>query len=155
MAGTNGNEFWERQQELMKEMSSTVEVATNQNKDTFEARRNAVLQDTVLFTVLTSSLLWLFQSNPFVSFSYICGSLFGLAYSYGLAKYVESIGGYVVDSEALRGAGVGQARFAFLILLFIFVGKFRSYGFLEIPSILGFFTYQLASLTQGLREFYD
>jgi hypothetical protein len=57
--------------------------------------------------------------------------------------------------EALQGAGVGQARFAFLILLFIFVGKFRSFGLLEIPSIMGFFTYQLASLSQGLREIND
>lgn len=48
--------------------------------------------------------------------------------------------------------GVGQARFAFLIMLIIFVGKLRTFGLVEIPSILGFFTYQIASLSQGLRE---
>jgi hypothetical protein len=28
------------------------------------------------------------------------------------------------------------------------VGKLRVHGLIEIPSILGFFTYQIASLTQ-------
>lgn len=59
------------------------------------------------------------------------------------------------DKESLKGAGLGEARFAFLIILFIFVGKFRDQGLLEIPSITGFFTYQLASLVQGLREITD
>lgn len=75
----------------------------------------------------------------------------GLAYAYGLGKYVETIGGVASEAEAIRGTGVGQARFAFLILLFIFVGKFRSSGLMEVPTILGFFTYQLGSLLQGLR----
>jgi hypothetical protein len=75
----------------------------------------------------------------------------GLAYAYGLGKYVGQIGGSATDAETLRGAGVGQARFAFLILLFIFVGKFRSSGLLEVPTIAGFFTYQIGSLLQGLR----
>ena len=87
--------------------------------------------------------------------SYLFGSTFGLAYAYGLGKYVETIGGSVDDVESVQGAGVGQARFAFLILLFIFVGKLRAYGLLEIPAIMGFFTYQLASLSQGLREIDD
>ena len=68
---------------------------------------------------------------------------------------METIGGSVDDTEEMQGAGVGQARFAFLILLFIFVGKFRSQGLQEIPSIFGFFTYQIASLSQGLREIDD
>jgi hypothetical protein len=83
------------------------------------------------------------------------GSVFGLAYAYGLGKFVETIGASVDDTESLQGAGVGTARFAFLILLILFVGKFRSSGLSEIPSILGFFTYQLASLSQGLREIDD
>ena len=62
------------------------------------------------------------------------------------------MGGTIDDAIAVEGAGVGQARFAFLILLFVFDGKFRAYGVLEIPSIMGFFTYQLASLSQGLKE---
>lgn len=70
-------------------------------------------------------------------------------------KYVETIGGSTADPEAVQGAGVGQARFAFLILLFVLVGKFRGEGLLEIPAISGFFTYQLASLRQGLKEYND
>jgi len=75
----------------------------------------------------------------------------GLAYTYGLGKYVETIGGVATEADAVRGAGVGQARFAFLIILFILVGKFRSSGLMEVPTILGFFTYQIGSLLQGLR----
>jgi len=77
----------------------------------------------------------------------------GTAYSYGLGKYV--VGGSASDMDSVEGAGVGQARFAFLILLFVIVGKFRSQGLLEIPSIAGFFTYQLASLNQGLKQIDD
>jgi hypothetical protein len=83
----------------------------------------------------------------------VFGALFGTAYSYGLGKYVETLGGSAEDAGAVQGAGVGQARFAFLILLFVIVGKFRSQGLQEIPAILGFFTYQLASLSQG--EYFD
>jgi hypothetical protein len=78
-----------------------------------------------------------------------------MCYSTFTGKYVESLGGSFTDPEAIGSSGIGQARFAFLILLFVFVGKFRAYGLLEIPTIMGFFTYQLGSLTQGLRELSD
>ena len=68
----------------------------------------------------------------------------------------DVVRGHAADPDGvLLRAGVGEARFAFLILLFIFVGKFRSQGLLEIPSIAGFFTYQIASLRQGLKEYND
>ena len=70
----------------------------------------------------------------------------GTAYSYGLGKYV--VGGSASDMDSVEGAGVGLARSAFLNLLFVIVEKFRSQGLFEIPSIAGFFTYQLASLNQ-------
>lgn len=156
LSASKGNDFWEGQQKIMEAMASSIdEDSPSQDDGTFDERRNAMLGDTVLFTILISSLLWIFSPNPFVAVSFVCGSSFGLAYSYGLGKYVGSLGGSAMDSEAVRGAGVGQARFAFLILLFIFVGKFRSFGFLEIPSIAGFFSYQLASLSQGLRDLSD
>ena len=60
-----------------------------------------------------------------------------------------------MDSDAIEGAGVAQARFAFLILLFVVISKFRPYGMQEIPSIAGFFTYQIASLSQGLKQYDD
>jgi hypothetical protein len=79
----------------------------------------------------------------------------GTAYTYGLGKSVEALGGSAYDAEDVKGSGVGSARFAFLIVLFIFVGKFRTVGLQEIPAIMGFFTYQLSTLSQGLKDAYD
>jgi hypothetical protein len=127
-----------------------------ENKEKFAKRRLALTSDTLYFSLLISCLLWLFSSNPFVTISYLFGATSGTAYAYGLGKYVETIGGSIDDiEEEGAGAGIGSARFAFLILLFVVVGKFRDQGLLEIPSIMGFFTYQLASLGQGLREIDD
>jgi hypothetical protein len=78
--------------------------------------------------------------------------LLGTAYTYGLSKYVQTLGGNAMDRGDVEGGGVGSARFAFLIILFIVVGRFRSEGLQEIPAISGFFTYQLSSLSQGLKE---
>jgi hypothetical protein len=115
----------------------------------FAKRRNALTADTAYFTAIIFCILWGVTSTPFAPISYAFGALFGLAYSYGLGKYVETLGGSAEDAGSVQGAGVGQARFAFLILLFVIVGKFRTQGLQELPSILGFFTYQLASLNQG------
>mmetsp|Transcript_13675 Transcript_13675/g.19727 ORF Transcript_13675/g.19727 Transcript_13675/m.19727 type:complete len:117 (-) Transcript_13675:61-411(-) len=114
-----------------------------------------LVSDTFYFSVLFFAGLWAFSESPFTPASYFLGSMFGLAYSYGLGKYVETLGGSADDANAVEGAGIGQARFAFLILLFILVGKFRSFGLQEIPAIAGFFTYQFASLSQGLKEIND
>lgn len=150
------DDFWSQQKTLMEEMTGKAEDSFRQEqRDKFAERRSALLGDTAFFTSLLFSFLWLICDNPFISFSYVFGAIFGLAYTYGLGRYVETIGGSVDDTEAIQGAGVGQARFAFLILLFIFVGKLRSFGLEPIPSILGFFTYQIASLSQGLREIND
>lgn len=65
---------------------------------------------------------------------------------------MESIGRTFDEQEAVEGTGIGQARFAFLFLLVLFIGKYRSFGLQEIPAILGFFTYQLSTLGQGLRD---
>jgi len=155
-AGKKDDEFWIRQRSLMEEMTGQTEKAFQQEqREKFAQRRTALMTDTAIFTVLIFSGLWAFSANPFVSFSYALGSTLGLLYTYGLGRYVETIGGSADDSEMVQGAGIGQARFAFLILLFLFVGKFRSQGLVEIPSIAGFFTYQLASLSQGLREIND
>jgi len=155
MAG-EGDDFWTQQKALMEEMTGRAEKSLKQEqREKFAKRRTALIADTTLFTVLIFSLLWVLSVNPFVSCSYALGATFGLAYAYGLGKYVETIGGSADDTEAVQGAGIGQARFAFLILLFLFVGRFRSAGLIEIPTIAGFFTYQLASLSQGLREIND
>lgn len=147
------DDFWQQQKDLMKEMSDQNEKYLKDERDkNFAKVQTGLIVETTFFSSLIFSLLWLACDNPFVPLSYVFGSLFGVAYAYGLGKYVETVGGTIDDAATVEGAGVGQARFAFLILLFVFVGKFRSYGLMEIPSIAGFFTYQLASLSQGLKE---
>ena len=147
--------FWAKQRAMAAQFEAKQDAGVKaENKEKFAKRRLALVSDTVYFSVLIACLLWLVSSNPFVTISYLFGAMSGTAYSYGLGKYVETIGGSIDDTE-IEGAGIGQARFAFLILLFVVVGKFRDQGLLEIPSIMGFFTYQLSSLGQGLKEIDD
>ena len=114
----------------------------------FAKRQQGLLSDTVYFSILVFSVLWGVATSPFTAFSYAFGAALGLAYSYGLSTYVASLG-QDIDEEPVEGAGVGQARFAFIALLMLFIGKFRGEGLQELPAILGFFTYQLGSLSQG------
>lgn len=147
--------FWAKQKAMAAQFEAKEDAGVKaENREKFAKRRLALVSDTVYFSVLIACLLWLASANPFVTISYLFGAMSGTAYSYGLGKYVETIGGSIDDTE-IEGAGIGQARFAFLILLFVVVGKFRDQGLLEIPSIMGFFTYQLASLGQGLKEIDD
>jgi hypothetical protein len=151
-----GVDFWGKQKEIMEQMSaSTDKSAKSVLRDKFSKRRLALVGDTAYFGFFIFCVLWTFFDNPFVAISYSFGAAMGLAYAFGLGKYVENLGGSIDDQGAMQGAGVGEARFAFLIVLFIVVSKFRSQGFLELPAIGGFFTYQLASLSQGLREIND
>lgn len=149
-------DFWMRQKQLVQEMQDASESNLRaEMREKFAQRRLALVGDTAYFGFFIFCILWTFSTNPFVAISYAFGATMGLAYAYGLGRYVETIGGRVDDEGTVQGAGLGQARFAFLILLLVFVGKFRSVGLLEIPSIGGFFTYQLASLSQGMREIND
>jgi len=153
MAESGDNDFWNQQRALMNEMSERTEKSLRKEQlEKYRRVQGKLVEETAFVSALIFSLLWLGCDNPFVPFSYVFGAVFGLAYTYGLGKYVETLGGTADDASQVQGAGVGQARFAFLILLFIFVGKLRAYGLIEIPSILGFFTYQISSLFQGLRE---
>lgn len=147
------NEFWQQQRALLNEMTDRTERSLKREQlEKFRNLQGKLVEETVFVSTLLFALLWSACENPFVAFSYAFGALFGLAYTYGLGKYVETLGGTAEDASAVQGAGVGQARFAFLILLLVLVGKLRAFGLLEIPSIFGFFTYQIASLTQGLRD---
>jgi len=149
-------EFWMRQKELIKEMQNSSEASAKaEAREKFARRRIALVADTAYLGFMIFCACWIFSPNPFVAISYALGATLGSAYSYGLGRYVENVGASIDDEGAAQGAGVGEARFAFLIVLFIFVGKFKSAGLLEIPSIAGFFTYQLASLRQGLKEYDD
>lgn len=113
---------------------------------------SSLVSETFYFSIIIFCAVWFFSPNPFSPISYLLGATLGTAYTYGLGKYVESLGGSAYDEEDLKGSGVGSARFAFLLLLFVFVGKFRSVGLQEIPAIMGFFTYQLSTLSQGLKD---
>lgn len=156
---SNKDDIWASQRQLVEDLKQSNEKSLQEEmREKFAQRRSALVNDTLFLGFFIFCALWTFSENPFVPLSYSLGAFFGTLYAYGLGKYVETLnlGTGPQDIESLvneQGAGVGQARFAFFIMLFIFIGKFRSYGLLEIPSILGFFTYQLASLSQGLQEF--
>ena len=149
-------DFWTRQKHLIDEMASANEASLKaEMQDKFAERRLGLVGDTAYFGFFIFCLLWIISENPMVAISYSFGATMGLAYAYGLGKYVETVGASPEQVKSSQGAGVGAARFAFLILLFIIVGRFRSQGLLEVPAIAGFFTYQLASLSQGLKEIND
>ena len=150
------SDIWSQQKQLLSDFNAQQASSLKAEQSAkFQKRQLALVGDTAFFSAMIFCALWLVCDNPFVSISYSLGAILGLAYSYGLGKYVETIGASIDDEGIGQGAGIGNARFAFLILLFIFVGKFKSVGLLEIPAIMGFFTYQIGSLSQGLREIND
>lgn len=150
------DDMWAQQKELVAAMQGQETSTKRQElQQQYDKRATGLVAETAYVTALIFPLLWLVIDNPLFPLSYLLGATFGLAYTYGLGKFVGSIGGTIDDSEAIQGAGVGQARFAFLIALFIIVGKFKGVGLEPLPCIGGFFTYQIASLTQGLKEYND
>mmetsp|Transcript_15035 Transcript_15035/g.22016 ORF Transcript_15035/g.22016 Transcript_15035/m.22016 type:complete len:133 (+) Transcript_15035:42-440(+) len=126
-------------------------TSNRKQKGIYEGQVSALVSETLYFSIIIFSAIWFLVPNPFTAVSYMLGAILGTAYTYGLGKFVGTLGGSAYDMEDVKGSGVGSARFAFLIMLFIFVGKFRSEGLQEIPSIMGFFTYQISTLTQGLK----
>lgn len=151
-----GDDFWSQQKALLEEMTQKEEkIERSEQSVKFAARQAGLVGDTAFFSAMIFSILWGTCVNPFVPISYSLGAVLGLAYCYGLGRSVETVGASIDDAGAVQGAGVGSARFAFLILLLVVVGKFRSAGLIEIPAILGFFTYQLGSLSQGVKEIND
>eukprot|EP00568_Trieres_chinensis_P002352 CAMPEP_0183295734 /NCGR_PEP_ID=MMETSP0160_2-20130417/3582_1 /TAXON_ID=2839 ORGANISM="Odontella Sinensis, Strain Grunow 1884" /NCGR_SAMPLE_ID=MMETSP0160_2 /ASSEMBLY_ACC=CAM_ASM_000250 /LENGTH=159 /DNA_ID=CAMNT_0025457261 /DNA_START=286 /DNA_END=765 /DNA_ORIENTATION=- len=154
--GDGDENFWAQQKALAASIRDDAAKSVREEQmEKFAKRRLALVTECLFFSALIFSFLWLICSSPFPPISYVFGATLGTAYSYGLGKFVETLGGSADDAGEVQGAGVGQARFAFLVLLFVFVGKFRGQGLQEIPAIAGFFTYQLASLSVGLREIYD
>ena len=156
---TERNEsFWSSQKELASALSKQSKQSLRQEQAAkFEKRRMALVADTAYIAWFIFCAIWMLFPSPMTAISYSFGATMGILYTYGLGKSVEVLGQSIDDVGATQGAGVGEARFAFLIVLFLFVGKFRGgeYGLQEIPSIAGFFTYQIASLNQGLREIND
>lgn len=65
----------------------------------------------------------------------------------------EEKGSVVVQQQQQPTGDLGQARFVLIIILLAALAKFRGQtGLQEIPTIAGFFTYQLASLNQGMKD---
>lgn len=152
--GKKQEAFWAAQKALAASMTETADKNLKEEQLEKYRRRSATfVSDTAFFAAIIFAFLWTVSSTPLTALSHLFGASLGTAYSYGLTKYVESLGGSADEADDVQGAGVGQARFAFLVLLFIIVGKFRGEGLQEIPSIAGFFTYQIASLFQALREY--
>lgn len=129
-----------------------------QQTQAFQKRRLALVSDTIFFTLLIFSILWFLSETPQTALSYLFGATLSVGYSYGLGKYVESLGTKDNNSEVTAvqqqpTGDFGQARFALIIILLIALAKFRGQtGLQEIPTIAGFFTYQLASLNQGMKD---
>ena len=73
------------------------------------------------------------------------GAILGLGYLVLLSRFVEGVG---KGSESQDGAS--GARFALVILCVILVGRIET---LFLPAaVAGVFTYQLASLRQGISS---
>jgi hypothetical protein len=155
--------FWSQQQSLADELQrSAVQSLRQEQRERFKQKRLALVYDTAYISALIFATCWLLSSDPFTAASYVPGAILGLFYSYGLGKSVEKIGVSSFDSldndqkePEEAGSGFGDARLAFLILLFVLLGKFQTQGLQPFPAIAGFFTYQLASLKQGLQQDLD
>jgi len=149
--------FWEEQQRvaaLLGNRLNELDMRQQAKQQALYAKRsNALTSDTLFLAALGFCMLWILSPNPLVPVSFGLGSLLGTLYSFGLGKYVESLGSFSLDDAP--GAGLGQARFAFLILLFIALSKFKSEGIEPIPAIGGFFIYQVGGVFQSLRKFED
>jgi hypothetical protein len=152
------DEFWSQQQALADELQrSAAQSLKQEQREMFKQKRLALVYDTAYISALIFATCWLLSNDPYTAWSYLPGAVLGLAYSYGLGKSVEKIGANPMDlvdtsGKEEAGSGFGDARFAFLIILFLLLGKFQSQGLQPLPAIAGFFTYQLASLKQGLQE---
>lgn len=111
----------------------------------YDNLRITFLLDNLFISVLGLCLLWSFGTYK-DAFSYGVGSLLGLGYAALLARYVESLG-----SKNGGGAGGGAARFAPVVLLILLYSKNKEFISI-VPEILGFFTFQVASLLQIFNE---
>ena len=108
----------------------------------FDNLRATFLADSVFVSALGLCLAWTFGEWKDVV-SYALGSGLGLMYAILLGRYVEGIGG--------QQKGGGAARFAPVILLIALFGKYKT-QLAIVPELLGFFTYQLASILQIFNE---
>lgn len=111
----------------------------------YDNLRITFLLDNLFISALGLCILWGFGTYK-DAFSYGVGAFLGTGYAALLARYVESLG-----SKQGGGAGGGAARFAPVVLLILLYSKNKDYISI-VPEILGFFTFQVASLLQIFNE---
>lgn len=132
-----------------KESESELSAAEIKAREValYEEGRNVVVGDHFFLGFLAVAALWRFASLKAIE-SYGLGVAFGGAYLYLLARYVGSIG--EASLEGAKEGGIGQARFAIVGLLVAIAGKNRD-AVDFIPLLVGFFSYQAATLLQAFR----
>lgn len=107
----------------------------------YAVRKFQLLFDSIWLSAIGLALCWAAFSLQ-TSVSYGLGAVLGFGYITLLGRTVEAMG------TAGPGAGVGQARFAMVILLVLIAGKYRDFVQV-IPALVGFSTYQIASFLQA------
>ena len=108
----------------------------------YAARKFQLLFDSLWLSALGLAVCWAAFSFE-ASVSYALGASLGFGYITLLGRTVEAFG-----TAGIPGAGVGQARFALVILLVLLAGKYRD-TIQVIPAIVGFSTYQVATFLQA------
>lgn len=115
------------------------------NHSTYEQQTNRLIVESLLVSSVILSDVWCMSNDPFLSLSYFLGAMMGTAYLMGLGKYVQTIGRNRREYNVM-----GNTRFAYIGMLCVVVGTFHSHNLPYIPSIVGFFTYQLVFVLQSL-----
>lgn len=111
----------------------------------FYKLRLQLLNDNLFVVFIGLCIIWSFGTLKDV-YSFGFGGALGIIYSVLLGRYVEGIG----NGGNATGGG-GSARFAPVILLIVFYGKFRDQ--LSIfPELAGFFSYKIAPILQIFNE---
>ena len=145
-------DIWSSQRSLM----SSIKTSAQQSRSSSYRLRSLNLTLTTLLTsILIFSLLWLLTPSPPLPLSYLLGSLLGTLYTVALGKSVKTIGASEIDAETVRDGAQGQARFAFLLLLFVFIGRGREGGVEPVPAIAGFFTYFVGAVSESFERYDD
>jgi hypothetical protein len=140
--------FW-RGKTMYKKISPEKRMAAMGEYDNL---RVTFLLDNLFISTLGLAAVWTFGTFK-DAFSYGVGSLLGLFYAALLGRYVETLGssGEAQPGQKVGGGGAGAARFAPVILLILLYGKNKE-SISIIPELMGFFTYQVASLLQIFNE---
>ena len=113
----------------------------------YDNLRITFLLDNLFVASIGLCLVWSFGTFK-DAFSYGVGSLLGTGYAALLARYVENLGS---NGQGGVTGGGGGARFAPVVLLILLYAKNKEVISI-IPELLGFFTFQIASLLQIFND---